>query len=137
MPRRAVAALALCACSSSLPEPARTAHPPSAYNEVPYPPPAALSEAIPEQPENVDAVWIDGEWVFRGGFYVWERGGWVAEPSSARYAAWHARYLPDGRLMLARGRWYDDGGRRVRRPEIVQPATTPSNEVTSEFQTAR
>lgn len=136
MARSALGAILVLGCGVSVPEPARTAHPDSAYAEVPYPPPAALVEAVPEAP-NDDAVWVDGEWQFRGGFYVWERGGWVNSPPDARYAGWRARYLEDGRLLMAPGRWYREGGRRMRPPEVIAPAKTPPNEVTPEFLTAR
>jgi hypothetical protein len=126
----------LLACSGSLPTPPRAAHPLSSYVEVPYPPPAALAETVPPRPEG-PVVWVDGEWLFHGQGYAWRRGGWVAAPPKSSFAPWHSWYRRDGRLMLARGRWYDDEQQRVRPPKPVAPAETPPNQLTSEFQTGR
>ena len=127
----------LCACGSSLPSPALAEHPRAAYEEVPYPAPAALVETVPPQPEIDGAVWVDGEWVFRGKYYVWERGGWFVPPAGARFAPKADRYLPDGRLMRAPSGWYDAQNQAMGAPKPVAPAETPPNEVTSELQTAR
>jgi hypothetical protein len=124
-------------CSSSLPAPQAGQHPLDAYVEVPYPPPAALAETVPPQPASAGAVWLDGEWVAHGDAYVWRRGGWVMPPPQARFAPWRVWYRRDGRLMMARGTWYDAKGERLRPPTPVAPATTPPNEVTSEYQTGR
>lgn len=112
------------------------AHPLSAYAEVPYPPPAALVEAIPPSPSST-LVWLDGYWTWQGQFYVWMRGGWVFVPAGARFARWQSFYTRDGLLMFASGAWYAPDGNRVRPPEIQLSAYTPPNEVTAEFQTAR
>lgn len=130
-------AFALLACSSALPRPAATQHPLATYQEVPYPPPAALAETVPARPDRAGVVWLDGEWIYRGSGFVWRRGGWVLTPLSGRFAAWHCFYRRDGRLMLARGTWYDAKHERLRWIEPLVPATTPPNEVTSELQTGR
>lgn len=122
-------------CGASLPSPPLTEHPLLAYVEVPYPPPAALAETVPERPDG--AVWVDGEWVFHGQSFVWRRGGWVVPPPASRFAPWRSWYRRDGRLMLASGAWYDEKRERIRRPEPRAPAVTPPNEVTSESQTGR
>lgn len=129
--------LLLGGCGSPLPAPETAQHPLDAYAVVPYPPPAALSETVPPQPPRAGAVWIDGEWVTHGDSYVWRRGGWVVPPAHSRFAPWRAWYRRDGRLMLARGTWYDAKGERVRSPQPIVPAYTPPNEITSEFQTGR
>lgn len=122
-------------CGGSLPLPAQTAPPADAYVEVPYPPPAALSEMIPEQPAS-DTVWRDGGWVWRGRYYVWERGGWV-RPGDLRFAPWRLRYEPNGQAMFAASVWVDEKGQMRRPPPILVPALTPPNEGTAEFQTGR
>ena len=123
-------------CSGSLSAPPTTQHPLSAYVEVPYPPPAALAEMVPDPP-TAGLVWIDGEWRFHGEAYVWRRGGWVTPPPASHFAAWRSWYRRDGRLMMAPGTWYNEKHERLRRPEPVAAAETPANEVTSEFQTGR
>lgn len=136
--KRAFAPLALLtfACGSALPAPPRTEHPLATFVEVPYPPPAALAETIPVKPDQ-PVVWVDGEWVFHGNGYVWRRGGWVTPPPGSRFAPWQTWYRSDGRLMMARGTWYDEKQQRLRPPRPVTPAETPPNQVTSEFQTGR
>lgn len=124
-------------CSSRLPAPETAQHPLDAYVTVPYPPPAALSETVPPRPPRAGVVWIDGEWVTHGDSYVWRRGGWVVPPARSRFAPWRTWYRRDGRLMMARGTWYDAKGERLRSPRPIAPASTPPNEITSEFQTGR
>jgi hypothetical protein len=134
--RTLVLAFSLLGCGSSLPAPQAAQHPLAAYIEVPYPPPAALAETVPERPSQAGAVWIDGEWAYHGQAFVWLRGGWVVPPPRSSFAAWRSWYRRDGRLMMAPGTWYVKE-QRVRRPEPIAPATTPPNEVTSELQTGR
>jgi len=119
------------ACGASLPPPELTTHPPRSYVEVPYPPPAALAEVVPRF-EDDRAVWLDGYWAWRGRKYVWLRGGWVLPAPGARYAPWRVVYRSDGMLLFAQGSWYDERGRRLRDPETLVPARTPTNEVTPE-----
>ncbi len=126
----------LCACASSLPVPERIEHPQSAFVEVPYPPPAALVEIVPEQPRD-DAVWVDGAWVWRGRYYVWQRGGWILPPENATYADWQARLAEDGRLLFAPGTWYDAARQPMDAPVRLVTARTPPNQQTLETEVAR
>jgi hypothetical protein len=126
----------LAGCGGSLPYPPKGEHPLAAYAEVPYPPPAALAETVPPRPDDT-VVWVDGEWVFRGEGFVWRRGGWVTPPPESQFAPWHTWYRADGRLMMARGAWYDAKQQRLRPPRPAIPAETPPNHMTSEFQTGR
>lgn len=126
------------ACASSLPEPARAVHPARAFIEVPYPPPAALVEVVPERPEDGDdLVWVDGHWVWRGRYYVWQRGGWIQPPENAAYASWQAMLSSDGRLLFAPGAWYDETQRELAPPAPVRVARTPPNQLTPETEAAR
>ncbi|HET9952891.1 MAG TPA: hypothetical protein VFQ61_00225 [Polyangiaceae bacterium] len=128
----------LCAaCSGSLPEPPKTQHPNEAYDEVPYPPPAALAETVPPRPDQRGVVWLEGDWVFRGATYAWVRGGWTIAPEKARYAVSNIVYTRDGRILFAPAAWYDSNGQKLERVRPIAPAKTPSNEYTSETQTAR
>jgi hypothetical protein len=128
--------LACAACGGSLPGPARVAHPPSSYQEVPYPPPAALVEVVSDAPAQ-DAVWLDGHWVWRGRYYLWRRGGWVAAAPELGYATWHCVVAKDGRLLFAPGTWYDASRRGVSPPPTLVPARAPPNEVTLETEAPR
>lgn len=125
------------ACGGSLPEPARIEHPADSYEEVPYPPPAALAETVPPRPNADDLVWLEGDWVFRGRSYAWVRGGWVVAPKNARYAISKVLYTSDGRVLFAKASWYDTQGQKLERVRPLAPATTPINEYTAETQTAR
>jgi len=123
------------ACSS-LPTPTHTTHPAEAFVEVPYPPPAALVEVVTNRPDK-DSVWVDGNWVWRGRYYVWRRGGWLRAPAGARYADWQAYLAQDGRLLFAPGAWYDTEQRVVTAPRPLRMARTPDNQTTLETEVAR
>jgi WXXGXW repeat (2 copies) len=126
------------ACSSSLPMPPVTDHPARAYVEVPYPPPAALVEVVPEPPKDTaGVVWLDGHWVWRGRYYVWQRGGWLKPPENAAYATWQSALAKDGRLIFAPGTWYDPNHRPLPAPDVLVVARTPANQTTAETETAR
>lgn len=96
--------LLVCGCSSAVPQPAGVEQPAGAYVPVPYPPPPARPEEVPEAPAT-DALWIDGEWRWRGGRWAWVYGRWVEPREGARYARWATRRQEDGQLMYAAGRW--------------------------------
>jgi hypothetical protein len=118
-------------------EPPRAQHAAADFVEVPYPPPAALAETVPPSPNGDGLVWVDGEWVFRGRSYVWQRGGWVMPSPGARFAPWLFVFTKDGRLLFAPGTWYDARGIKLERPEPAVAASTPPNEFTPERATAR
>ncbi len=130
--------LAVClnGCGMEFPEPRTTTHANDDYVEVPYPPPAALVEVAGDPPDAA-CVWYDGHWVWQGDKYIWKRGGWVAVKGELFYAPWKMLVLSDGRLMFAKGTWFDAAGHHVSEPDVVKPAQTPPNEVTSEFETPR
>jgi hypothetical protein len=123
-------------CSGSLPTPPEVPHPERAYVEVPYPPPAALVEEVPE-PAPPDTVWVDGHWIWRGRYYVWQRGGWVKPPPGAAYATWRSRLVDDGRLLFAPGAWYDAAGQDLVPPEVELRARTPPSQTTPETEAPR
>ena len=130
-PFQLVLALPLLACSSTLPRPEAQPHPDEHYRIVPYPPPSALVEIVPTAP-SADAVWIDGYWDFRGRYYVWERGGWIAPQDGAYVCKWHARYEQDGTLLYAPTTWHDEDGNPIEPPPFLVPAATPPSEQTAE-----
>lgn len=134
--RRIALGLLLTACGGApdvvRPEPIDA--PRSAYHEVPYPPPAALVEVIPRQPQS-DAVWVDGSWVWRVRQWAWERGGWLRPPVGARYSRWNAVYAMDGTLLYAPSAWWTSSGARIPDPALLAPANPPPEELTGEHTT--
>jgi hypothetical protein len=125
------ASLALMACGSALPKPNLAPHPPDAYVEVPYPPPAAAAEIVPPKP-HPDAVWIDGQWSWRGRYFVWQRGGWVVPPPNAAFSPWARAYGKRGTLYFADAAWRDKNGRRLRAPRMLRSAVSPPESETPE-----
>jgi len=121
----------IAACGPSVREPPAIGQPRSLYVPVPYPPPAAFVELVPDAPDD-NAVWIDGAWAWHGSRYVWRRGGWVKPPAGARYARWKIAYHVDGTIWFAPACWFDSRDRRLPDPEIVVPAGTPPSELTTE-----
>lgn len=102
---------------------------------MPYPPPAALVEVVPDAPRN--SVWVDGHWVWRGRYYVWQRGGWLRPPPGVSYATWQSVLTRDGRLLFAPGAWYDASSRQVPAPAVLAEARTPPNRLTPETSAPR
>ena len=111
------------ACGApKLPGPPYTDHPTSALSEVPYPPPPARIEAVPERPKDESAVWIDGEWIWQTRRWAWKPGRWVKPPPNARFAPWTPVRDRVGTLYLASGTWRDANGAEVAEPEPVAVA---------------
>lgn len=99
--------LGVAACGhAALPRPPYTAHPSEALVEVPYPPPPARVEFVPDKPKD-GAVWIDGEWSWQGTRWAWKRGRWVVPPPGVAYAPWTTVRNGDGTLYIASGTWRD------------------------------
>jgi hypothetical protein len=120
------------ACSYKVPEPPTGPHPNNDYVEVPYPPPAAAAEVVPPSP-RADAVWVDGQWTWRGRYYVWQRGGWVVPPPGAYFAPWQKYYTADGTLYFADGAWRRTRDRvLIVPPPILRSAATPATQNTPE-----
>jgi hypothetical protein len=103
---------------SSLPEPDLAIPAPLKFGEaieVPFPPPPARVEFIPEKPRS-GAVWIDGEWSWTGRRWSWTYGRWVTPPPSAVFAPWRTARTSDGTLLFAGGTWYDERGAEITEP---------------------
>ena len=74
---------------------------------VPFPHPAAKPEIIP--PVNVrgeNAVWVDGEWEWKGTRWVWQPGRWETPYPGSYYARPVVVRMQDGRLAWYRGTWH-------------------------------
>jgi hypothetical protein len=110
------AATTMLACGSRrLPAPSYVGQPQEALVQVPYPPPPARVEFVPDQPDD-HAVWIDGEWVWQGRRYAWKPGRWVKPPANASFAPWSAVRDTMGSLYVAEGSWRDSKGNEVAAP---------------------
>jgi hypothetical protein len=110
------AATAIFACGGRrLPAPRYVGQPQEALVDVPYPPPPARVEFVPESPDQ-RAVWIDGEWVWPGRRYAWKPGRWVRPPENASFAPWAAVRDTIGTLYVAEGSWRDGNGNEVAAP---------------------
>jgi hypothetical protein len=110
------------ACAAGLPAPAIASHPTTAYERVPYPPPPARPEFVPKRPEP-GAVWIDGEWAWRGIRWAWIYGRWVRPMRNAAWAPWAWRRSKDGQLWVARGTWRNLEGRALAHPRALRLAS--------------
>lgn len=116
-----IATLAGFACSSSVKTPHYTRQPTSALVEVPYPPPPARVEQIPQQPNDA-AVWIDGEWVWQTRRWAWRKGRWVVPPAGASFAPWTTVRDATGTLYVATGMWRNANGEDVAEPPAISPS---------------
>jgi len=118
-PVLAAAAIAIAACGgSTVRRPRMVQQPASALFEVPYPPPPARVEVVPSAPRP-DAVWIDGEWMWRGRRWGWQKGRWVVPPANAAFAPWTSVRNADGTLFMAQGSWRDAKGAEVLAPRSL------------------
>jgi hypothetical protein len=108
---------AVIACSSSLPAPEMRAHPlaTTQFIEVPFPPPAAHPEIVPPKPRE-GAVWVDGEWTWRGKAWTWESGAWVMAPARAFYSPWVILRVSNGSIRFAPGAWHKEDGQLLPKP---------------------
>lgn len=124
------AATTMLACGSGrLPTPSYTGQPQQALVQVPYPPPPARVEFVPEQPAG-DAVWIDGEWVWQGRRYAWKPGRWVKPPGNGSFAPWAAVRDPMGALYVAEGSWRDGKGNEIAAPAPIKTAKPSPGTIT-------
>ncbi|MEP7123615.1 MAG: hypothetical protein ABJE95_21985 [Byssovorax sp.] len=106
----ALAFASLPACSTSLPKPPGGIVPTSAMIEVPYPPPAARVETIPEK-KTAGQIWIDGQWEWDAKAWKWRDGAWTTAPPNAYFTPWTTKRRADGQLLFARAEWRDPSGR--------------------------
>jgi len=132
--RRAIAivsaTLVAAACGAGrLPSPPYVGQPGSALVQVPYPPPPARVEFVPDKPDS-GAVWIDGEWVWQGRRYAWKPGRWVKTPAGASFAPWQAVRDTMGTLYIAQGSWRDREGKEIEPPPVLRSGTPNAGAVT-------
>jgi hypothetical protein len=97
------------ACNSGLPHPPYAAHTSDELVPVPYPPPPARVETVPPKPAS-GAVWLEGQWSWRGRKWAWREGYWAAPPAGATYSPWQMVRNEEGTLFFAAGTWRDSKG---------------------------
>jgi hypothetical protein len=122
------ATLVAFACGSKVATPAYTEHPTSALTPVPFPPPPARAEIVPQQP-NDRAVWIDGEWVWQTRRWAWRKGRWIVPPAGARFAPWTTVRDEAGNLYVANGVWRSSNGEEVTEPPPIGQARPRGTDV--------
>lgn len=115
-------------CSGALPAPKLTEHPARAYLPVPFPPPPARPEFVPRELDP-KAVWIDGEWRWRGIRWGWIYGRWVRPRPGAAWAPFSWRRARDGELLVAPGTWRDAAGRALPHPLALRIAGADEGDV--------
>jgi hypothetical protein len=93
-------------CSLQIRHPPYVAQPQSALQEVDESPPPARVEILPPVP-SPQAVWVDGEWMWRRERWAWLPGRWVDLPPGIAFSPWVFLRGPDGRLWYAPGVWRD------------------------------
>jgi len=111
----ALVGLAWACGGSRLPAPPYVQQKTSALVEVPFAPPPARTETVPDRPED-DAVWLDGEWSWDGRRWSWKQGRWLVPPKGASFAPWTTVRGRDGALYFAPGVWQN-----AQRQEIAEP----------------
>lgn len=116
------------ACTPTLPQPPYVVQPVTAFVVVPYPPPPARVEGVPDAPSPA-AVWIDGEWEFRRARWAWHPGRWVVAPPGASYSPWMIGRATDGTLSFAVGVWRMANGSPVPAPRALLSANAGSGSV--------
>jgi hypothetical protein len=124
--------VAILGCGGSLPVPASAEQPAGAFERVPYPPPPARPELVPEAPRS-DAVWVDGEWRWEGTRWAWLLGAWVVPPTgSDGYARWAWKRDRRGQLYVAPGSWRSASGKTVAMPRPLALARAGEGDVVEE-----
>ena len=122
-------AVPLLGCGSETPTPHYVAQPTSALVHVRTAPPPARVEIVPPQPAR-GAVWIDGEWAWRGRKWAWRRGRWVKAPAGASYSPWTFTRDLSGEVWFAAGTWRSVRGVAVAEPEPLAVAAAGHGDVT-------
>lgn len=105
----ATLAAALPACST-LPRPSTGPTPRETGVEVPFPPPPARVEFVPD-PKSDAEVWVDGQWDWDGDGWKWLAGSWMVPPEGAYFTRWSTYRRSDGRLFFVRAAWRDRNGK--------------------------
>lgn len=128
--RRASVACAslLVACGASTPLVPTGPHPVHVqeFVEVPYPPPPAQQEELPDGLADARCEWVDGYWDWQGRRWKWVPGRWVVPQPACYYAppvvAWSKAAEP--RLYFTPPRWYHDNATELEANQALCPSPT-------------
>lgn len=102
----AVVVLLGCAPASLIPVPKTGPHLGEEPALVPYPAPPARVEVVGKVPATMtDAVWIDGEWLWKARRWVWQGGHWDLPLPGGYFAPAVTVRLGDGALAHYAGAW--------------------------------
>ena len=102
----AAVALFGCAVVSVIPVPQTGPHVGEEPMLVPYPAPPVRVELVGKPPGAMkDAVWIDGEWLWKSRRWVWQGGRWDLPLPGGYYAPPVTVRLGDGALAHYEGGW--------------------------------
>ena len=110
MTRRSLSLLfvALLGCAPALPTPPSGEHVGETPVLVPFPPPPARADIVPDMPKAMKKpVWVDGQWMWHATRWVWEPGQWVDLPPKQIYARPTIVRLSDGKLHWFAGAFHD------------------------------
>ncbi len=97
------------ACNHGLPHPPYSAHTSEELVQVPFPPPPARVETVPQPPAS-GARWIEGEWSWRGRRWAWKQGYWAPPSADGTYSPWQMTRNEAGTIFFAPGTWRDAKG---------------------------
>ncbi len=111
LPLAAAIALSMTAvitgCAASVPLPRDGDHAGDEPILVPSPPPVPKVEIVPQvahpQPR---AVWVSGQWLWRGRRWEWEPGTWVTPSRGDTYAPPAIVFLDDKQIAWLPGKWH-------------------------------
>lgn len=97
----------LVACGASIPVPVTGSHTRDEQTvPIPYPPPPARVEVVSDAPRDMPgAVWVDGEWQWKGRRWVWSPGQWQQPLPGGYYAPPAVVRFEDGTLEYYAGTW--------------------------------
>jgi WXXGXW repeat (2 copies) len=126
--RASAVAIAAVACGARFPHPSYTPHTTAELVEVPFPPPPARVETVPDRP-SPGALWIDGEWAWRGRKWSWRTGYWATPTAPETYSPWQLTRDDAGTLYIAPGTWRDARGQAVEPPPPARLAGARSQTV--------
>lgn len=104
----------LVACGASIPVPVTGSHTRDEQTvPIPYPPPPARVEVVTDVPKDMPgAVWVDGEWQWKGRRWVWSAGQWQQPLPGGYYAPPAVVRFEDGTLEYYAGTWKKAPGKK-------------------------